>query len=298
MPPAVFGLVALAAVLHATWNVILKTSGDPLRTSGRAMVAAVAVGLPIAAIAWLVAGSQPIPPDVFGLGVLSGGLEFLYFVFLSAAYRRGGISVVYPIARGTAPLLAVAAGVIVLGERLGPAGSVGVAAITAGILVLQRPWAAVREPRRNREGRRRRIDGAVGFALATGAVIAAYSAVDRVGARLVEPWMFAAILFPFTAVLLASWIRFVDRGGHGDPPASWARSAAAGVIATGAYVLVLVAYTLAPLTAVAPLRESAVVLVAGWGSFRLGEATDRRDAIRRLGGAGLVVIGALLLAVE
>ncbi|HEY6057597.1 MAG TPA: hypothetical protein VIV06_06155, partial [Candidatus Limnocylindrales bacterium] len=72
----------------------------------------------------------------------------------------------------------------------------------------------------------------------------------------------------------------------------------AGLLATGAYVLVLVAYTLAPLSVVAPLRESAVVLVSGWGSFRLREATTRPDALRRLAGAGLVLLGAVLLAVE
>ncbi|HEY6057618.1 MAG TPA: EamA family transporter, partial [Candidatus Limnocylindrales bacterium] len=275
----VFGLVALAAVMHATWNVVLKTAGDPLRTSGRITIAGVAAGLPIALVAWVAVGAPSIPAGALGLGIVSGVLEFLYFVSLSAAYRRGEISVVYPIARGTAPLLAVIAGVVILGERLGTVGALGVAALAAGILVIQQPWRALGAG----GSRTRRPGGAVAFAIATGVIIAAYSAVDRVGARLVEPWLFAAILFPVAAVLLAAWIRFVDRPGHrfvsatraADPLAAapWPRSVAAGLLATGAYVLVLVAYTLAPLSVVAPLRESAVVLVSGWGSFRLREAT-------------------------
>lgn len=297
MPPLVFALVGCAAVMHATWNVILKAGGDPLRTSGRLSMASVAVGVPIALAAWVSLGAPSVPVEAIALAVASGALEFLYFVFLSAAYRRGELSVVYPIARGSAPLLAVAAGVILLGERLGLEGALGVAALAAGILVLQRPWRALR--RGAGQG------GAGAFALATGVTIAAYSAVDRVGARLVEPWLYAAMLFSVSTALLVLWIRFVDGrlvrdSSDGTPSgaAPWPAATAAGLIATGAYLLVLAAYTLAPLSVVAPLRESAVVLVSGWGSFRLREAADRADAFRRIGGAGLVLLGALLLALE
>lgn len=111
------------------------------------------------------------------------------------------------------------------------------------------------------------------------------------------PWLFGALLFPITAVSLVLWIRFVDRAPVGSG-ADWPRASFAGVIALGGYLLVLVAYTLAPLTVVAPLRESAVVLVSGWGSFRLGEATDTRDAARRLIGAVLIIAGALALTLD
>ncbi len=290
MPPVVFGIVAAAAVIHATWNVIIKTSGDPLKTSGRAMVAGVAVGLPFAIATYAAIGAPPIPPAAIGLAVVSGLVETAYFVLLSAAYRRGDLSVVYPIARGTAPLFAVAAGVVILGERLGPLGALGVAGLAGGVLVIQRPWRAMRSVR---DGGR--VDRAVLFALATGLSIATYSAIDRVGVRLVEPWVFAAMLFPVGALALTAWIRFVDRA-QVDDGAGWPRSAFAGVISLLGYLLILFAYSIAPLTIVAPLRESAIVLVSGWGSFRLGEAADRRDAARRVAGAGLVVAGALLVA--
>jgi uncharacterized membrane protein len=315
VPPIVFPLVALAAVLHVAWNVLLKSAGDPLRTSGRAAIAGAAVFVPAAAVAYIAVGSPSIPPEALVLGVVSGLLEAAYFILLSAAYRRGDLSVVYPIARGTAPLLAVLLGVVVLGERLGPIAWVGVATLLGGLLAIQRPWRAIGTLRR---GHGLIGDGAVAFAFATGVTIAAYSAVDRVGSRLVAPWLFGAFLFPVAAVALAAWIRFVDRSGPAGGAAvagrsgpadgsgsadravgaPWPRSATAGILSIGAYVLILLAYSVAPLSVVAPLRESAVVLASGWGSLRMREAEGGRDAARRIGAAILVLLGAVLIALE
>ena len=143
----------------------------------------------------------PIPGEAILLGAVSGVLEAAYFVFLAAAYRRGDLSVVYPIARGTAPLLAVGIGVGVLGERLGPAGFAGVGLLLVGLLMLQRPW---RYFRRSADGSG--FDPAIGFALLTGVMIASYSAVDRVGARLVEPWLYAGLIWAACTVFLWTWV--------------------------------------------------------------------------------------------
>lgn len=295
MPPIVLAMIAVAALMHAAWNVLIKTSGDPLLVAERGMIAATIIGLPVAVLAWFAMGRPPIPPESFALGVLSGLLEVVYFVLLAAAYRRGGLSVVYPIARGTAPLLSVAAGVLLLGERLGTLGALGVAALIVGIAVVQRPWRFL--------GGGPLAEAAVPFAIACGVSIAAYSTVDRVGSRLVEPWLYAAILFPVTAIGLAAWTRLV--GARRAGPAgtdtvvpAWGRSAVAGLLAIGAYVLVLAALAIAPLSIVAPLRESAIVLVSGWGSLRLGEAAGRRDIAMRLAAATVIVAGALLLALD
>jgi uncharacterized membrane protein len=115
--------------------------------------------------------------------------------------------------------------------------------------------------------------------------------------RLVAPWIFAALAFPVAAVVLAIWVRFVDKADTVDG-AGWGRSAWAGVLSLMGYLLVLIAYSVAPLTVVAPLRESAVVLGSGWGSFRLGEAAGRGDATRRIVGAVIIVAGALALALD
>jgi drug/metabolite transporter (DMT)-like permease len=227
-------------------------------------------------------------------------------VFLAAAYRRGDLSVVYPIARGTAPLLAVAVGIFVLGERLGPEGFVGVAFLLVGLLMLQRPW---RFFRRSADGGG--WDPAVGFALLTGVTIAAYSAVDKVGTGLVAPWFYAGLLWAACTVLLWAWVigtgavarwRADDAAAAtgGDPDARFdnRRAAVGGVITLAAYLLTLVALSVAPLTAVAPLRESAIVIASAWGALRLGEAGDRADAARRIGASVFVVLGAILLALD
>lgn len=334
MPPAVLLLLIGAAILHAGWNILLKTAEDPLRMAGRGMLVGAAVLIPAALVGWLVVGRPPIPTEAWTLGFVSGLLEALYFALLSAAYARGDLSLVYPIARGTAPVLAVAFGIVFLGERLGPIAALGVALLLAGILSLQRPWAILRRT----AGMTSRARQAAWLAVATGVAIAAYSAVDRTGARVVAPWLYAALIWGFTAAFLVGGIAIVDRRGRrgagralasaaavteteavdvvgsadAPPMASgavalglgpvrpgatgWGRAAVGGLAIVAAYLLVLFAFVHAPLSAVAPVRESAIVLVSGWGSFRLGEAATRRTALTRLAAAAVIVAGAILLA--
>ena len=294
MEPAVFVLIAFAAALHVTWNVLLKTAGDPLAAATFSMVIGTLFLVPAVVVGWWLVGQPPIPTQVVLLGMGSGVLEAVYFGFLAAAYRRGDLSVVYPIARGSATLLAVAFGIVILGERLGPTGIAGVVALLAGFGLLQRPWRAFRAG-----GRGLRIDPAVAFALATGVTIASYSAVDRVGSRLVAPWIYAAILWLSGAVVLVGWALVRPGRRNPDRPrVSIRRAAVGGVLTVAAYMCILFAFSLAPLTAVAPLRESAIVLASGWGALRLGEASGRREAAVRLGAAALIVAGAVLLSLK
>lgn len=285
-------LVLCAAVLHVGWNVILKTAGDPLRTATIGVVVAAAALVPVAVVAWVIDGARPVPPAALGVGIASGGVEVAYFVLLSAAYRRGDLSLVYPLARGTAPLVAVGIGLLVLGERLAPGGIVGVALLLAGLLAVQRPWrllgaaAAGDRP-------------AAGLALATGVLIAAYSALDRVGVQLVHPIVYAAILWTTCAAGLVAWLLAASRlpGGRAPRPALQARRGiAAGIMTVVAYGLVLFALSRAPLAAVAPLRESAIVLATVVGVAGLGEASRRGEAAWRVVGAALIVAGAAALA--
>jgi drug/metabolite transporter (DMT)-like permease len=232
-------------------------------------------------------------------------VEAVYFVCLSAAYKRGALSLVYPLARGSAPLLAVAVGIFLLGERLSPLALAGVASLLVGILLVARPWQALQSA-----GAAQR--GAIGFALATGASIATYSAIDRLGVRATEPWLYGSILavaattFLAITVIVGRRVGFLAPAPVADPEARPAsgplppgplRDAVAGVLALAAYLLVLVAYSIAPLATVAPLRESGIVLAAAWGTLRLGEASGGREAGLRIAAAGLVVVGAILLAV-
>jgi uncharacterized membrane protein len=304
--------------MHATWNVLLKTASDPLRTAGRSMLVGACALIPVGLLGFWVSNQPVIPAEAWRLSFLSGLLEAAYFIFLSAAYRRGDLSLVYPIARGTAPVLAVGAGVLILGERLELAGWIGVGLLLIGILGLQKPWAILR--RSSQLSRHTRE--AAGFALLTGVTIASYSAVDRDGARLVNPLFYAAMLQASMTIFLLLWISLVvfrerrqparkpgpiDTGVQEMPSEGplgrllghvWIRAGIGGLITVVAYLIVLVAYRYAPLTAVAPLRESAIVVISGWGTYRLKEAVNRRDAATRIGLAVVVVIGAVLLAAE
>jgi uncharacterized membrane protein len=141
-------------------------------------------------------------------------------------------------------------------------------------------------------------DSAILFALATGVMIATYTAIDRVGTRQIDPFPYAAILWVTCAVILLAWVAFVAGGDllRSGPEAS-GRAAVGGVLTLGAYLCILIALSVAPLAAVAPLRESATVFAAAWGAVRMGEARDSREAVRRIGASVLIVGGALLLAV-
>ena len=302
MPTLAIVLVLVAAVLHAGWNVLLKTSGDTLTTAVRLQAIGTIVLVPVAVVAWFVNDRPPVSATAFALAMGSAVLEAAYFVCLASAYRRGGLSLVYPLARGSAPLLAVAVGIGILGERLAPLALVGVGFLLAGILLVSRPWQAFRttDPAHR---------AAIGFALLTGASIAAYSTVDRLGVREAPPWLYGAILavgssiLTFTVVTVGrrrGWLAPAPTGPRpaGAPTglAALGRDAAAGVLSLTAYLLVLVAYSIAPLATVAPLRESGIVLAAAWGAIRLREAKGRRDAGSRIAAALLVVLGAGLLA--
>ena len=245
------------------------------------------------------AGSRRCRSEGIALGLASGVVEAAYFILLAAAYRRGDLSVVYPVARGTAPLLAVAIGVGLFGERLGVAGSIGVVALLAGFLLLQRPWRAIALARQWRRGRPEgRGDSAILFALATGVMIATYTAIDRIGTREIDVFTYAAILWLTCSVVLVAWVAIVAGGDllRYGPEAS-RRAAVGGILTLAAYLCILVALSVAPLSGVAPLRESATVFAAAWGSVRMGEAGDPREAVRRIGASVLIVGGALLLAV-
>ena len=296
MEPIVIVLVAGSAVLHVAWNVRLKTAGDPLTTAAIGLVVGAFVIVPVGAAAWWLAGGVPLPPEGIALGLLSGLIEAVYFFLLAGAYRRGDLSVVYPIARGTAPLILVVVGVGLLGERLGTAGWIGLALLLTGFLVLQRPWLALRSA--FAEGRRPGAPGPIAFAVATGVAIAAYSTVDRVGTRLIDPVVYAGLIWLSGSIVLAAAVVAAGRAQGWRDPEVVRPAAVGGLLTLGAYLLVLFALSVAPLTAVAPLRESATVVAAAWGAVRMGEAVSRGEAVRRTAASAVIVAGAVLLALD
>lgn len=275
MTLAVIILALGAAVLHTTWNVLLKATADPLPATTRALAAsALAVG-PLTLAGWLAAGRPGLSPAAWAVLAASAVAETFYFVFLSRAYRAGELSAVYPIARGTGPLIAVAGGIFLLGEKLAFGQLIGVLALLAGIWAVRRP----------------RLGPSLLPALVTGIFIGVYTTLDRIGVRLAAPWLYGGSLWVVMALFLVVWTR--GRPLVGAPPSQWGSSALIGILMATAYGITLVALTVAPVAVVAPLRESAVVLVTAWGIWRFGE---REDAARRLVGAAAIVVGIVLIA--
>jgi drug/metabolite transporter (DMT)-like permease len=265
---AIGALLALASAgLHAAWNLRLKASVDPLRTAAQAIPAVTLLGTPIVAVAWWLNGRPMLPLEGWLLAMASGVVELAYFALLSRAYLRGEISSVYPIARGTAPLLAVLVGVGLLAERLDTLQWIGVGALLVGV------WLA-RPPAGGRAG--------LLLPLSIGAAIATYTALDRLGVRTGPVWLYGWATFAAMSLFLAPFGRGPRRPG----------GAAVGLLTVAAYSLVLIALSIAPLAVVAPSREAGVVIVAGWGIFRLGE---RERAWQKLIGSLAVVAGAFLL---
>jgi len=278
VPLVVLPLVLLAAVAHAAWNALLKASENPLSLAARALTLGTLVSLPLVATLWLAQGRPGLPLAGWLLALASAGLELFYFITLSIAYQRGELSVVYPIARGTAPLLAVAVGLVLLGERVHLVAFAGIAFLLGGMWAVRRPSTA---------------GSALAPALLTGILIAAYSSLDRIGVRLGPPWLYGWLLWFFAAIFLVTFTR-IRRVVATQLTDELGVSLAVGVLMTGAYFMILFALSIAPLAIVAPLRESAIVLVTAWGIWRLGE---RRGAWIRVAGALAIVGGIALLTI-
>ena len=278
------GLALVAAVLHGTWNVLVKVSADPITTFRRVTLTSALVATIALVPAWLVFGRPALNPAAAGLCLMSSALETTYLWLLSTAYRRGELSAVYPIARGSAPLLSVLVGLLILGERLTAPQLAGVALLLIGILAVTLSQATGR---------------ATVPALLTGVAIAAYTSLDRVGVRLATPWFYAWLLFALMAVELplSLWVAsklglYRAAGGAAGP--RWGQATIIGAFMWAGYFLVLYALSLAPLAVVAPVREVAIVAVAVWGVWRLGE---RGRAGMKLSGALATLVGVALLAV-
>jgi len=291
VPIAAIALVLASSIFHVAWNTLVKTSGDPLATSTRAVGLGVLAATPLVALAWLATGRPTLSPEGWAIAVASGIVSAVYFVPLSAAYRRGALSSVYPVARGSGALLGVVAGVAILGERLQPLGFLGVVLLLGGTLT-----AALATASRS----------TVAPALLAGCAVAGYSALDRVGVRTGPAWLYAWALWTVCAVGLVGWRAVAARvlprlpggdsaaaGGDRLQGASTRRSLAAGLLIIGTYMLILLAFQIAPLAGVAPLREATTILAAAWGVIALRER-DRAGV--RLGAAAAVATGAILLA--
>jgi hypothetical protein len=281
MPPIAILLLACSSGVHAAWNIRLKGARDP---EAAATTAVILPGLIAGAAALLAIAFGVLHLDAVGaaLGLAAGLAELAYFMTLARAYAGAPISVVYPIVRGINPLLAVLFGTLLLGEHLAGLQPVGIACIIVGLLVIRPPWKALRGG----------IDRtSLGFALAAGCLSATGSTIERVGVQHLGAAGFLCVTWGVTGAL---YLLVARRNKIARVPTP--SLALTGVLIIGGHFLVMAAFAVAPLSLVIPLRESAILLVSGWGLLRAQEATNSGEVLTRVGGAVAIVAGALLIA--
>ena len=239
MDPFVIGLVAVSAVLHVAWNVRLKTAGDPLRTATIGMLAASVGIVPAGIVVWALGGRLAAAARRHRARVALGrhrGRLLRPAVGGLPAWRPVGRLSDRPWAPRRCSRSPSASGCS--GSGWGSPDRSGVVALLAGFMVLQRPWRVLAAARAAPAGQRREtVDTAILFALATGVTIATYSAIDRVGTRIIDPIPYAAILTVTSAVCLVLWVTFVAGGGIFSGGRDEVRRAAVGGWLTlGAYL--------------------------------------------------------------
>ena len=275
MPLSAVALALGAAFLHAGWNVALAGAPDT-----RASTAGLLVwGIALLAVPALVTGG--VSSSALPYIAASAVLELCYFVLLARAYDGGEVSVVYPIARGSAPVVVLVFGAIALKEDVASGAVVGVLAVAFGVLLIglgALPGQMAREsalPLRD-----------VWFGLAIGAVIASYTLVDSEGVERADPIAYLALVVLPCAVVYP----FVAR----TRPDVGVRTALTAAATFGAFLMVLAAFRLAPAAPVAAVRESSVVIAALLAAVVLHERVDRW----RLAGAVAVAAGVAAIALS
>ena len=281
METFVFLAVLFAAACHAGWNALIKVGLDPLSTT-----TLISVGSGIVALAFSPFVGAPAWAAWPWLAA-SIVIHLVYFASLIESYRTGDLGQVYPIARGSAPLMTAAVTSIFVGEKLSALGWAGIAALVGGVLLL-----SARGARHLAEIDRR----AIGFALFTALIICAYSVVDGIGARLsANPNGYSVWLFVGIAVVMVPYALYRD--GRDVIPAMqrfWLRGFAGGALQVLSYGIAIWAMTVAPIAIVATLRETSVLFGAVIAVVILKEPLR---AVRVMA-ACLIVCGLVLIRLQ
>ena len=271
------GLVLAAAFVHASWNFLLKKSGGGTGLITAASFLSLAIYAPIVLAATWVQGYD-FRPVHLAIMFASGMIHTAYFLMLDRAYRSGGdLSIVYPLARSTGPLLTIAVAVLVLGERPGPAAIGGALLIGASALLLTgNPFAWHRSEARH----------AVGFALLTGLTIACYTIWDKAA---VATFLIPPLLFDWgtNAARCCVLLPLSRRRSPGAISTAWRENRAAvftiALLAPLSYILVLTAMVFTPVSLVAPAREVSILFAALMGAHLLKEGDLMRRVVAAIG---------------
>ena len=270
----VVALALFAAVLHASWNAFLRSGADRFWTMTVMCLAMSVAALPFALL-------LPWPaPEAWPYLFASALFQVLYSLLLIAAYRHGELGQVYPIIRGSAPLLVTFAGLVFAGEVVQARPMLGIALVVLGIMLLAL-------------GKGRASLGSILFALATGVGIAGYSTVDAIGIRLSGntaayiTWVFLlpGIMIAVAFIAIRGPLRIDLRSRE------TAKAIGGGLVSLASYGAVLVAFTMGPAGPISALRETSVVFAVLIGWLFLGE----RLTVKRIAACSVVAAGAILI---
>jgi drug/metabolite transporter (DMT)-like permease len=281
MPFVALLMVLVAAGIHTAWNLQVKRAGERQIFLWWGVVVSAFIISPVVIL-------QPLPAAAWPYIIGSALAEAAYIITLAYAYRLSDFSLIYPIARGTAPLFLLVWTVLFLGEQPKTLGVIGLSSIMFGLMIVGANgfW-----------DRRENIKlqfGVIGIALGVAVCISIYSVIDGAATRFTPPLSYLAVVMGLTAIFTAPFIL----GNHGrraivvEFRAHWRSLLAVGGGIVGAYVLVLYAYTMARVSYVGAAREISIVFAAFVGWRWLGE----RFGVLRLVGALLLFSGVCLIS--
>jgi drug/metabolite transporter (DMT)-like permease len=257
--------------VHAAWNLLLARARDPQAATALAGAFGALVFLPVAVATW------DVDSGVAPYAAVSALLELGYLALLAYAYTRADLSAIYPIARGSAPVLVLIGSVVALGASPSPAQVAGVVAVAVGVLL-------VRGLRRTAQG------GAAALGLGVGALIAAYTVVDKKGLEFAAPLPYLELVIAPSAFAYLAWMAHA-RGRA--IRAAWGPSTAlAGLGMLGAFGLALAALKLGPAAGVAAVRETSILIATAFGAVFLREPVGGL----RAAGAVAIVLGVIAVA--
>ncbi len=291
MSPGALALVLLAGLIHASWNIAAKKAGGDSRFAAFTGLVLLVAWAPVGI--WF--GITELPRWGWAQWLLlcaSALLHTIYYIVLLRGYRKADLTVVYPLARGSGPLLSSMAAILLLGEQISALGVAGIAGVVGGVfLVAGGPglWRASHDP-----AQRQRVRKGMVYGLLSGAFIASYTVVDGYAVKIL-------LMSPILVDYMGSLLRMVVLAPAllRDPAEArvlwrrqWKYAVFVGVVSPVSYVLVLYAMQTAPLSHVAPAREVSMLFAALIGGHLLGEG----DRALRLTGAACIAAGVMALA--
>ena len=272
MPISALLLALAAAVVHATWNLLLSDEADTHSASAVALLVGTVVFAPLSLIGWRLDSS--VLPYVAS----SSALELVYLALLATGYSVAAMSFIYPIARGSAPVLVLVGSVVVLGVSASLPAAIGVVVVAVGIVLVR----GLRMSGHLRD---------LALALSIGVCIASYTLVDKHGLAHASPLAYLEVVFGITAAAYVLGVWRV-RGAAAMRAAVSRSTVLAGIGFFGAYALTLAALKLAPAASVSAVRESSVVMATAF----LAISGREKIGPGRLAGAIAVVVGIALIS--